>query len=72
MNKIDYVTNNGIFCPVCGENSVDGGAIIYETDVEAFQACQCTECVAEWEAVYFILEDGSLELHDYDKVGDWG
>lgn len=51
----------GCVCPVCGEDSVEGG----EVDIDGREASQtvfCTACEAEWVDVYVLTH--TLEVTD--------
>jgi len=59
MNEItmaDYIKLRamGSACPLCGGDSIDGGAVTIDGD-EASQKCVCYDCDREFEDVYKLV-----------------
>ena len=55
LNKKAHIKGKGLSCPFCGTSSIQGSFIEIETG-KAFQQMGCTECGAEWQDVYKLID----------------
>ena len=55
LNKKAHIKGKGLSCPFCGTSSIQGSFIEIETG-KTFQRMRCTECEAEWQDVYELID----------------
>ncbi len=55
LDKKTHIKGKGLSCPFCGSSSIQGGFIEIEAG-KAFQRMGCTECEAEWQDVYELID----------------
>ena len=54
-NKQTYIKRKGLSCPFCASLSIQGGFIEIEIG-KAFQRMGCTDCEAQWQDVYELID----------------
>ena len=55
LDKKAHIKGKGLSCPFCGSALIRGGFIEIE-EGKAFQQMGCTECEAEWQDVYELID----------------
>lgn len=62
LTQTEYLTNRGIFCPVCGENSVEKEKLELDGPDIVTQDCSCIECGSQWTNYYELAGFDTLEI----------
>jgi hypothetical protein len=55
IDKNAYIKGEGLACPFCGSESVQGGFVQIEAG-KGFQEMSCAECEGAWQDVYQLVD----------------